>query len=56
MITITLMLVVVAAIFDSKERCSRCLLFTTETTIYDVKYKIIRHDFIYNFIKKIHIV
>ena len=54
------MLVVVEAIFVTKKRLSRCVHCTTETTISAVKCKIIRHcdknDFIYNFMKNIHIV
>ena len=54
------MLVVVKDIFDTKERLSRCVVCTTETTISTIECKIIRHcdrnDFIYNFMKKIHIV
>ena len=52
-----LMLVVVEAIFDTKNIVNVC---TTETTISAVECKIIRHcdrnDFVYYFRKKIHIV
>ena len=52
------MLVVVEAIFDTKQNIVK--MCTTETTISAVKCKIIRHcdknDFIYNFMKNIHIV
>ena len=51
------MLVVVEAIFDTKDRLSRCAL---RRRLSAVKCKIIRHCdrnyFIYNLMKKIHIV